>query len=84
MRINTYTCLDCGGEFEEPVEHIEHHGLDTPPYEAYPSCPGCGSGAFAHTHTCDWCGAVITGQYIRTKSGDELCEECFEVHELGD
>ena len=38
-----YRCLECGQDFEEPIEWIEHHGLTM--YEGYgepwSGCPFC-------------------------------------------
>lgn len=40
-----FRCLDCGKEFDETLEILETHGLDTPPYEKRYVCPFCkGSG----------------------------------------
>lgn len=82
MTVNTYTCLECGGEFETPVPHTERHGLDALPYETYPSCPFCGSGAYTQTHVCDECFRPIIGQYVRLKTGEDYCEDCFEFREI--
>ncbi len=82
MIINTYTCLECGIEFDEPHEFEEHHGLDSPPFEKWCGCPACGSGAYMHTHLCDHCGAQITGVLCRTADGGEYCESCFQIIEF--
>ena len=37
-----FICLDCGSVFDEPEYFYDHHGMETPPYEVYKGCPGCG------------------------------------------
>lgn len=82
MQIGTWTCLDCGCEFYEPHEFYEHHGFDQPPFERWLSCPYCG-GSYLRTHLCDRCGHRIFGEYIRLSSGEEICQDCFSVREIG-
>ncbi len=36
-----FRCLECGEKFREPIELIETHGLDTPPFEKIYVCPKC-------------------------------------------
>lgn len=38
-----YYCFNCEIEFEEPVNLINTHGFDYPPYETLMGCPACGS-----------------------------------------
>ena len=83
MRANTFTCLDCGHEFDEPIQYEEHHGLDDAPYEKWNACPYCG-GPYAPTHICEYCGKAITGWYVRIKDGTEYCDNCLTTYELGD
>ena len=83
MTLNTYTCLDCGYEFDEPYELVERHGLDSPPFEKWLVCPACG-GAYTHTHLCDCCGQRITDRYLRVDNGDEYCEDCVTEYNLGE
>lgn len=82
MEFDTYTCLECGVEFDEPRQFEERHGLDSPPYEHWLGCPACG-GAFTTTHLCDHCGERIVGPYVRTADGGEFCEACFDIREIG-
>ena len=83
MRAPTWTCIECGHEFTEPVSYREFHGNPFLPPETWQCCPSCG-GSFTQTHVCDLCGETITGQYIRLHTGEEICEACFVVHDLGD
>lgn len=39
-----YYCECCDITFDEPKKFIEKHGFDTPPYEEFYGCPGCGGG----------------------------------------
>jgi DNA-directed RNA polymerase subunit RPC12/RpoP len=78
-----YVCLDCGKIFESPKNYVESHGLDGPPYERWQGCPSC-SGAYAEAHECGECGHWITGEYIKTSSGQRICENCYNTMELGD
>lgn len=78
-----YVCLDCQHIFEETKRYVETHGLDTPPYEEIDGCPRCG-GAYATAHECNECGHWITGEYIKTTSGQRICENCYNSYELGD
>ena len=41
-----FRCLECGEAFEETLEIIETHGLDTPPYEKRFVCPECKSNRY--------------------------------------
>ena len=83
MIIDTYTCLECGIEFDEPREWEEHHGLDDPPYERWSGCPACG-GPYIQTHVCDNCGEPIFGPFVKIADGSEYCETCFDILEIGD
>ena len=82
MIIDTYTCLECGVEFDEPRDYEERHGLDSPPYEKWAGCPACGSAAFVQSHVCDHCGELITNTIIKTADGNEYCENCVDILEL--
>lgn len=75
MKTNTYTCIECGFEFEHPAPYTETMGLDEPPFYDYDGCPKCG-GAYAETHICDHCMEVLVPPYVRLWNGDELCDEC--------
>ena len=78
-----YICLDCNRTFKVPKHYVETHNFDTPPYEEYNGCPFCG-GAYAEAYECDECGQYITGSYIKTKSGARICENCYEIYDIGD
>lgn len=78
-----YVCLECGCVFQSPKHYTEKHGLDTPPYEHYTGCPGCGS-AYVPAIFCDCCGDAITGDYAKTKDGNCYCEECYTVLDVAD
>ena len=78
-----YICLDCNKIFTNPRHYVESHGLDTPPYEEYDGCPRCG-GTYTEAYQCDECGYWITGEYIKTTSGQRICENCYNPMEIGD
>jgi hypothetical protein len=78
-----FICLDCGCVFDEPKHWIETHGLDSPPYEEWDGCPFCG-GTYAETYKCDNCGDWINGEYVKLKNGDNFCENCYEIREIGE
>lgn len=78
-----FVCIDCGKIFSNPRNYVESHGLDTPPYESWKGCPSCG-GAYTEAFECDECGCWITGEYIKTKNGQRICENCYTTCELGD
>ena len=52
-----FKCMDCGCEFEEPMEVREHHGLDYG-YETLYVCPNCGETDYEEGIPCDICGEV--------------------------
>ena len=81
--IKLFVCLECGSIFEEPAYWEEEHGLDTPPYESMSGCPSC-YGSYVEAYKCDECGDWIDGKYIKTDSGDRICENCYIVYELGE
>lgn len=78
-----YVCLDCGTAFEESVHYVETHRLDTPPYEEWSGCPKC-AGYYVEAFKCDCCGEWITGTYVKTDDGYRYCEDCYQVHDIGD
>ena len=84
MVINTYTCLDCGAEFDTPAAHFETHGFSEGPYERWSVCPYCASSAITHTHLCDYCSQQITGPFARIETGAEYCENCFSIYDMSD
>lgn len=78
-----FICLDCGCIFSETRHYVETHGLDSPPYEEYDGCPKCG-GAYAETYECNECGRWITGEYIKLRGGERICERCYITYEIGE
>lgn len=81
--MSKFICIDCECLFTNPKHYVESHGLDTPPYEEYDGCPRCG-GAYTEAYQCDECERWITGEYIKTTSGQRICENCYNVMEIGD
>ena len=77
------TCKDCLIHFLEPKKCTDVHGLDTPPYEIRFGCPVCG-GDYIDAIECDKCFNRIVGDYIKTKSGERICEKCYTHYELGE
>jgi hypothetical protein len=78
-----FICLDCEHIFEDVKHYIETHGFSSPPYEEWSGCPRCG-GTCVEAHQCDECGKWITGEYIKTTSGQRICENCYTVMDLGE
>lgn len=76
-------CIDCGEIFSKPRHYTETHNLSTPPYEEWDGCPCCG-GVYTKVRTCDECGEWIIGEYVKLKSGERFCENCYTEYELGD
>lgn len=81
--MDEFICLDCEKIFSEPRRYIEKHNLDTPPYEFFYICPYCG-GDYARAYECNECGHWITGEYVKTASGQRICENCYNTYDLGD
>ena len=81
--IKLFVCLECGKIFDEPKNYVEKHGLDTPPYEEFSGSPCC-AGAYTEAHRCDCCGEWITDRYVKLKSEERFCEDCFSIKELED
>ena len=40
-------------------------------------CPHCGGSEIIKAIECDICHEYITGDYIKTKDGQIICDECF-------
>lgn len=80
-----YVCLDCYATFEEPARWKESRGewFGFPAYEKMRGCPYCG-GSYVATHKCDCCDEWIMGSYVKLESGERICEDCYQVVELGD
>lgn len=78
-----WVCTNCGHIFEEPHRWEERHGFDYGPFEKFSGCPECGE-SYIEAHKCDECGHWITGEYIKTVSGQRICENCYNVMEIGD
>ncbi len=78
-----FVCVECGHLFEEPVWWTESHGFDSPPYEKIYGSPCC-YGAYTEAHQCNECDEWITGEYIKTASGQRICENCYDNMEIGE
>ena len=76
-------CGRCDEIFEEPKRYVETYGLDTPPFYEYLACPICG-GTYAEAFKCDICNEWIRGEYIKTTKGQRICEDCYNVYEIGE
>lgn len=76
-------CVECGHLFTEPIWWTEGHGLDGPPYEKLYGSPCCYAN-YAEAYKCDECNEWITGEYVKTTSGQRICENCYNTMELGD
>ena len=79
-------CVECETVFER--EHakrvVERHGLDTPPYEEFLSCPHCGGINLHQARRCDVCSEWITGGYVKTLDGERICDACYTSHDIED
>lgn len=78
-----FICLDCGRLFEEAVAYTETHGFTDGLYETWNGCPRCG-GAFVETRCCDNCGEYIVNQYIKTTSGELICDNCYVEKDISE
>ena len=69
-----FKCESCGHLFEEGEQAVweERHGLDTPPYEKWDSCPIC-RGGYEEVHQCKECGEWHTENELY----DGWCEKCL-------
>ncbi len=76
-----YVCKECGEIFEEPEHCVERHGFTDGMYEEWDGCPECG-GNYTEAFCCDLCGEYIQGDYIETKNGTLICENCYEVKDI--
>ena len=77
-----FICLDCNELFDEPSHWEERHGFDYGPFEQMSGCPYCG-GSYVNAYKCDECDEWIIGDYIKTASGQRICENCYSTMELG-
>lgn len=71
-----YKCVACDSCFEAPRKTYETHGLDTPPYEEFFTCPHCRSDFVEEAFLCDICGEYTVDNYIETVRGQIFCENC--------
>ena len=78
-----FICLDCGSVFDEPEYFYDFHGMETPPYEIYKGCPGCG-GAYTDAITCSICGEYILDEYADVVDGQNICENCYTRRTIGE
>lgn len=79
-----YYCNECNKKFLFPVNIIEFHGLDTPPYEKYNCCPYCNSTDFMTNVECCICGETIKYDYVKLITGDYVCDNCYTTGSVGD
>ena len=76
-------CLNC------------HHVFDSPKYckdiivvDPYPDgpmvsvCPYCLSDEFVKAIQCDCCGEYIEGDFIKIKTEECFCENCYTKHDI--
>lgn len=68
-------CIDCNANFNYPKHITEPHG------EIREVCPYC-NGDFVKAKECDICHKVITNDYIKTKDGQVICDECFLIYNI--
>lgn len=78
-----WLCIDCGHIFEEPLRWEERYGFDYGPFEKFSGCPKCGE-SYVKAYKCDECNKWIQGTYIKTTSGQRICENCYITYELGE
>ena len=78
-----WVCTNCGHIFEEPDRWEERHGFDYGPFEKFSGCPECGE-PYVEAHKCDECDKFIVTKYIKTASGQRICENCYNTMEIGD
>ena len=77
------TCKDCAIHFIEPKQYTETHGFTDGRYEAKMGCPVCG-GTYISAIECNECTRRITGSYIKTNSGQRICENCHIKYKFGE
>ena len=82
-----FICLECGHVFDEEDVCVwtESRGeyWGTPCHEEVRGCPEC-HGGYVETHLCDCCGEWIYDTYIKLKSGERICENCYYTYDLGE
>lgn len=79
-----YYCRECNKEFVCPIKTIESHGLDSPPYEELECCPFCKSTDFIESIECSICGDIIKYDYVKLKSGECICDDCYTTERVGE
>lgn len=84
-RIKLFVCLECGKIFSIPTKYKEDRGecFGVPAFEEFSGSPCC-AGAYTEAHRCDCCGEWITGEYIKTSTGERFCDNCIRSYELGE
>ena len=70
-----YYCDTCDTLVCKPFEKRESSG------EKFSVCPRCG-GDLVRALVCDECGRHITGEYIETKKGYVICDDCYNVFDI--
>ena len=84
MTCITYYCLDCGGIFDHPSGFMEYHNGKDSPAEHIDVCPFCVSTDFIEAKICDICHGYIIGDYVETRDGQTICDDCYTVHNTCD
>lgn len=79
-----YYCGECNKEFVYPRKLIERHGLDSPPFEESECCPFCDSTDFVPHIECDICGSAIQCDYVKLKTGERICDDCYTMRSVND
>lgn len=79
-----YYCTECNKEFVYTRKNIEHHGLDSPPYEEIECCPFCDSTSFINSIECCVCGNTIKCDFVKLKTGEYICDDCYTTGSVGD
>jgi hypothetical protein len=85
--MSKFICLECGHVFDEEdiatweENRGEYWGVMCS--ETVSGCPNC-YGSYAKTYKCNCCDTWIDGEYIKLKSGERVCENCYITYELGE
>lgn len=72
-----YICINCSTVFTNPKHVTEQYG------EVMDVCPEC-NGEYVLAFKCDICQEYITDNFIKTKDGQLICEECFFTYNIND
>lgn len=78
-----YICQDCNCSFFEPARHREDYGFEieyghVSAYQAYTSCPYCGSENYVSAMECCECMEVFARcEMMLTDDCNYICSECY-------